>query len=61
MNTSDRTVVNYLEGEGSELPPETRASLDALRTLLADEALWVEPSADLESTVVSAVLRQPEA
>jgi hypothetical protein len=36
-------------------PPDERAGLDELRDLLADAALWAEPSSGLEEDVVDAV------
>ena len=55
--TDDERRIRYLAGEGSadELDPQERADLDALLALVADPALWAEPSADLEPRVMAAV------
>ena len=39
----------------ADLDDADRAELDELRTLLADETLWVEPPADLEESIVGLI------
>ncbi len=54
--TEDDDRVAYLAGEGrSDIEAMTRADLDDLRGLLADEALWAEPPAGLEGDVLAAI------
>jgi hypothetical protein len=54
--TKDDDRVAYLAGEeGFDIDELTRADLDDLRTLLGDEALWVEPPTGLEDDVVAAI------
>ena len=56
MDVPDKAVVEYLEGTAPEGSPQAEfAALEALRALLAEDALWAEPSPDLETTVISAV------
>jgi len=53
---NDEERIAYLAGEpGVEAGPDERAELDDLRALLADPALWAEPSPDLDDRVVAAV------
>jgi Anti-sigma-K factor rskA, C-terminal len=55
MNDDDDRVA-YLAGEdGSEVDDATRADLDELRALLADETLWAMPPAGLEDSIVAAI------
>jgi Anti-sigma-K factor rskA, C-terminal len=55
MNDDDDRVA-YLEGEdGIEVDEETRADLDELRALLADETLWATPGEALEDSIVAAI------
>jgi hypothetical protein len=53
---TDDDVVAYLAGE-SDTPPRTAdpARLERSRALLADPAMWVEPSRDLEHRIIDAV------
>lgn len=55
----DRARIEYLAGETdldlAELSDADRAELDDLRSLLADPALWSEPPAQLEESVVVAI------
>jgi hypothetical protein len=53
---TDDDVVAYLAGE-SDTPPRTAdpARLERSRALLADHAMWVEPSPDLEQRIIDAV------
>jgi len=54
--TEDDDRVAYLGGEGgSDLDDLTRADLDDLRDLLADESLWAEPPAGLDDGIVAAI------
>jgi hypothetical protein len=54
--TEDDDRVAYLAGEGgSDIEEMTRADLDDLRGLLADEAVWAEPPAGLEDDVLGAI------
>ena len=55
MSTDDERI-SYMAGESdSDVDPDERAALDELRALLADPALWVEPSPDLEDRIVSVI------
>jgi hypothetical protein len=55
MNDDDDRVA-YLAGEdGLEVDEETRADLDELRLLLADESLWAIPGGELEDSIVAAI------
>jgi Anti-sigma-K factor rskA, C-terminal len=57
--TEDDDRVAYLAGEdGVELDELSRADLDDLRSLLADEALWAVPPDGLESAVVEAIVAE---
>ena len=54
--TEDDDRVAYLAGEdGSDIDEMTRADLDDLKALLADEALWAVPPVGLEDGVVAAI------
>jgi hypothetical protein len=54
--TTDNDRVAFLAGQELEsLDPAERAELDELRALLADEALWAEPSPGLADQLVSAI------
>jgi hypothetical protein len=54
--TEDDDRVAYLAGEeGFGLDELSRADLDDLKTLLADDALWAEPPAGLEDDIVAAI------
>jgi hypothetical protein len=54
MTDDDR--IDYLTGGSSgALGDDERAELDGLRSLLADPAVWTDPSAALEERVVAAV------
>ena len=47
MDVPDKAVVEYLEGTAPEGSPQAEfAALEALRALLADDALWGEPSSE---------------
>jgi Anti-sigma-K factor rskA len=53
---TDDERIAYLAGEpGEGAGPDERADLDDLRALLADPAVWAEPSSTLEDRVVAAV------
>jgi len=53
---SDDDRISYLAGEEpADLSPAERAEIDRLRGLLADPAVWAEPSLDLQEQVVAAV------
>jgi hypothetical protein len=53
---SDDERISYLAGDpADDLDAEARAELDEFRALLADPSLWVEPDADLEDRIVSAI------
>ena len=55
MNSDDERI-SYLAGDPTDdLDAEARAELDEFRALLADPSLWVEPDADLEDRIVSAI------
>jgi hypothetical protein len=55
--TTDEERIAYLAGDDGALSPDpaTRADLDHLRDLLADEAVWAEPSAALEDRILNAI------
>jgi anti-sigma-K factor RskA len=54
--TEDDDRVAYLAGEeGFDIDELSRADLDDLKALLADDALWAEPPAGLEDDVVAAI------
>jgi len=54
--SSDDERISYLAGDPAEdLDADSRLELDELRALLADEALWAEPAADLEDRIVAAI------
>lgn len=60
--TEDDDRVAYLAGEGrSDIEEMTRADLDDLRGLLADEALWAEPPAGLEDDILAAITAEAAA
>ena len=60
--TEDDDRVAYLAGEeGSDIDELSRADLDDLRSLLADEALWATPPAGLEDTIVAAITAEAAA
>ena len=55
MNSDDDRI-SYLAGDpAGDLDDEARTELDEFRALLADPSLWVEPDADLEDRLVSAI------
>jgi Anti-sigma-K factor rskA, C-terminal len=57
--TGDEDRIGYLAGDGpDDLDAEERVSLDELRSLLADPALWAEPSPDLGERIVSSISGQ---
>ncbi|MET0577874.1 MAG: hypothetical protein ABW122_04395, partial [Ilumatobacteraceae bacterium] len=54
--TTDDDRVAYLAGEdGSDVDDLARADLDDLRDLLADPAVWAQPSPGLEDAIVAAI------
>jgi Anti-sigma-K factor rskA len=62
MATHDDDLIAYLAGESQEsLPAGERVELNELRELLADEATWAQPDAQLEDRVVSAIEREVRA
>ena len=55
MNDDDDRIA-YLAGEdGVDVDDATRADLDELRDLLADDALWAVPPCGLEDSIVAAI------
>ena len=53
---NDDESIAYLAGEPTApREPAERAELDKLRGVLADPALWVEPSPDLQARIVGAI------
>jgi len=59
--TEDDDRVAYLAGEGADIDEVTRADLDDLRSLLADEALWAMPPDGIEDDVVAAITAEAAA
>jgi hypothetical protein len=59
MSTDDERI-GYLSGDEDVRPVDDaeRADLDELRALLADSAVWADPPAGLEDTVVAAIAAQ---
>lgn len=58
-NDDDR--IAYLSGEDEvDVDDSTRADLDELRSLLADDALWAVPPAGLEDSIVAAIAREAQ-
>ena len=59
MTDDDR--ISYLIGDepAGDLDPEERAGLDDLLDVLADPALWAEPSPGLEDRIVAAISFPP--
>jgi hypothetical protein len=64
--SGDDDRIGYLAGDsgdsldaGDAFDAGERASLDRLRQILSDPALWAEPSADLEGRVMSAITAEP--
>ena len=54
----DKDLINHLAGDtDAPLDPAHRASVNELRALLADEAVWVEPDPALEDRVITAVTK----
>ena len=54
--SSDDDRISYLAGDpAGDLDADSRLELDELRALLADEALWAEPAADLEDRIAAAI------
>jgi hypothetical protein len=54
--SDDDDRVAYLAGEdGIEVDDATRADLDELRALLADETLWAMPAPELEDAIVASI------
>src|SRR4051794_17242603 len=61
MSTDDDRI-GYLAGETtSGLDADEQAELDHLNALLADPALWAEPPAGLEDTIVAAIADEASA
>jgi hypothetical protein len=53
---NDDELIAYLAGEGTTPgDPAERAELDRLRGLLSDEAVWIEPRADMQERIVGAI------
>ncbi len=60
MNNDDDRIA-YLSGEdGVDVDEATRADLDELRSLLADDTLWAVPSSGLEDSIVAAIAREAQ-
>ena len=60
MNNDDERI-SYLAGDpAGDLDADERAELDEFRALLADPSLWVEPDADLENRIVSAIAAEAQ-
>jgi Anti-sigma-K factor rskA, C-terminal len=54
--SDDDDRVAYLAGEdGIEVDDATRADLDELRALLADESLWAMPAPELEDAILGSI------
>ena len=55
--TTDEERIAYLAGDDGALSPDpaTRADIDHLRDLLADEAVWLEPDPALEDRILNAI------
>jgi hypothetical protein len=53
--SNDDERISYLAGDPADLDADARAELDEFRALLADPAMWAEPSDDLEDRVLSAI------
>lgn len=54
MNNDERTA--YLAGDANaRLGDDERAELDQLRGMLAEPAVWVQPSPDLQERIVAAI------
>jgi hypothetical protein len=54
--SDDDDRVAYLAGEdGIEVDDATRADLDELRALLADDTLWAMPAPELEDAIVASI------
>lgn len=54
MSSDDR--ISYLSGDPDvHVEDDERAELDRIRTALGDDAVWVEPSLDLEDRIVAAI------
>jgi hypothetical protein len=59
--TTDDDRIAYLAGEhGARLHPDDQASLEDLRDLLSDPAVWAEPDPSLEDSVVAAIAAEVE-
>ena len=52
---TDEDRIAYLAGEDRTIPADEQAELDELRAMLGDPALWVDPPAELEDSVVAAI------
>ena len=62
MSTHEDDRAAYLAGEERQsLPPQERAELDELRTLLGSPATWAVPEPALEDRVVAAIAEQAAA
>ena len=60
MNNDDDRIA-YLSGEdGVDVDDATRADLDELKSLLADDSLWAVPSSGLEDSIVAAIAREAQ-
>jgi hypothetical protein len=56
MSVTDKDLIDYLSGDSNApLEPDDRETLDQLRSLLADEATWVEPDPALEARVLASI------
>ena len=59
--TNDDDRIAYLSGEDEvDVDDATRADLDELRSLLADDTLWAVPSSGLEDAIVAAIAREAQ-
>jgi len=53
--TDEERVAYLVAGASGSLDPAERAELDSLRSLLADQAIWIEPDPDLEQRIVDSI------
>ena len=58
MTTDDERIAYLMDAGEGRLAPRERRDLDELRALLATPAVWVEPSLELESSVVATIRRE---
>ncbi len=51
----DDRIAYLAHAGGASLPPQERAGLDELARLLSDPAVWEQPGAGLEDSIVAAI------